>query len=249
MDKGLFVVEALVLLFGAVLGWFGGGLVSDFALRSPAAVIFPRDRLGRPLKPSLPLSLICGLLGGAFGHILPEHAVWLTFSVSLLLFGTTCDGFTTYIPDETTVPLMVGGVAYALLLGLPAGDIWPFEEGTRNWLHNLCAAGTGLALGMAIPWSVGVIGTAILKKPAMGAGDSLLLGAFGTLLGPKQMVVAFLLACILGTVHNIPRLLRQRLSEIAFGPYLFAGGITMLLFGDTICYIIFIAYPRWLAGV
>ena len=255
--------EIITALFGAALGWFGDRVAVFFALRSPAAVLWARCRCPKTIVPSL-LKMGCrdcgaawGLfsmvpftatLAAAFAYTTPQHAPWLTFVVTILLLGTLCDAFTTYIPDETTLPLIFAGVAYAAFYGIPTGDVWLFE-GIEGRLSGFAAAAVGAAVGAAVPFFVRLIGTAILKKEAMGLGDSLLLAAIGATLGPKQVLVAFLIASVLGTVHNIPRLVRQRLAEVAFGPYLLAAAIIMLLTGRQICYILFTAYPRWLAGV
>ena len=262
MWRGENVYGVVVTLFGAVLGWFGDRVAVFFALRSPAAVLWAQCRCPRTIVPSLlkrgcrdcgatwglfSMAPLTATLAAAFAYASPQHAPWLTFVVTILLLGALCDAFTTYIPDETTLPLIFAGVAYAAFYGVPAGDVWLFDRLCGRW-GGVAAAVVGAAVGAAVPFLVRIIGTALLKKEAMGLGDSLLLAAIGAALGPKQVLVAFLLASVLGTVHNIPRLLRQRLAEVAFGPYLLAAAIIMLLTGRQICYILFVAYPRWLAG-
>ncbi|RKY16302.1 MAG: hypothetical protein DRP63_05630, partial [Planctomycetota bacterium] len=109
-------------------------------------------------------------LAAAFAYTSPQHAPWLTFVVTLLLLGALCDAFTTYIPDETTLPLIFAGVAYAAFYGVPTGDVWLFDRLGWRW-GGFVAAGAGAAVGAAVPFLVRLIGTAVLKKEAMGLGD------------------------------------------------------------------------------
>jgi leader peptidase (prepilin peptidase)/N-methyltransferase len=67
---------------------------------------------------------------------------------------------------------------------------------------------------------------------AIGGGDVKLMAAAGLLLGWKQIILAFLLGCIIGSVIH---LLRMKLSGadrvLAMGPYLSAGIAIAALWG------------------
>lgn len=68
---------------------------------------------------------------------------------------------------------------------------------------------------------------------AIGGGDVKLMAAAGLLLGWKNIILAFLLGCIIGSVIH---LLRMRLSKadhvLAMGPYLSIGIFIAALWGD-----------------
>ena len=73
------------------------------------------------------------------------------------------------------------------------------------------------------------------KGNAIGGGDIKLMAAGGLLLGWKNIWLAFLLGCILGSVFH---LLRMKITNtgrvLALGPYLSMGMFIAILFGDTI---------------
>jgi leader peptidase (prepilin peptidase)/N-methyltransferase len=73
----------------------------------------------------------------------------------------------------------------------------------------------------------------ISRGRAIGGGDVKLMAAAGLLLGWKQIILAFLLGCIIGSVIH---LLRMKLSGadrvLAMGPYLSAGIAIAALWGE-----------------
>lgn len=73
----------------------------------------------------------------------------------------------------------------------------------------------------------------ISKGKAVGGGDIKLIAAAGLLLGFKKVILAFLLACIIGSVIHI---IRMKVSgagrTLAMGPYLSVGIFIAALFGD-----------------
>ncbi len=75
----------------------------------------------------------------------------------------------------------------------------------------------------------------VTKGNAIGGGDIKLMAAGGLLLGWKNIWLAFLLGCILGSVIH---LLRMKITNagrvLALGPYLSMGMIIAMLYGDKI---------------
>jgi leader peptidase (prepilin peptidase)/N-methyltransferase len=68
---------------------------------------------------------------------------------------------------------------------------------------------------------------------AIGGGDVKLVAAAGLLIGWKKIVLAFILACILGSViHSIRMKVSKADKVLAMGPYLSAGIMLSVLFGD-----------------
>jgi leader peptidase (prepilin peptidase)/N-methyltransferase len=74
----------------------------------------------------------------------------------------------------------------------------------------------------------------ISKGRAIGGGDVKLMASAGLLLGWKNIILAFLLGCIIGSVIH---LLRMKISGadhvLAMGPYLAIGIAVAALWGDT----------------
>jgi leader peptidase (prepilin peptidase)/N-methyltransferase len=73
----------------------------------------------------------------------------------------------------------------------------------------------------------------ITKGRGIGGGDIKLMAAAGIVLGWKLILLAFCLGCIYGAVIHPIRMKRSKLDRVlAFGPYLSAGIISALLFGE-----------------
>ena len=90
----------------------------------------------------------------------------------------------------------------------------------------------GLFVGSSIIWLVGVIGTRLFRKPAMGFGDVKLMGLLGALTGWQGAVVGFFIACLLGSIFGIVRLLVSRDRYLPFGPFLTIGALSVYLWAD-----------------
>lgn len=77
------------------------------------------------------------------------------------------------------------------------------------------------------------IGRVIKGIDAFGGGDIKLMAFAGLLVGWKNVVLAFLIGCILGAViHSIRMKVTEAEHMLAFGPYLCAGLMIAMLYGD-----------------
>jgi len=81
----------------------------------------------------------------------------------------------------------------------------------------------GIAVGGGTLWIIGKVAEFILKKEAMGFGDVKLMAMVGGLLGWLDMLLAFFIACGLGSVVGVAVMLRTKSRRIPFGPFLAAG--------------------------
>lgn len=69
----------------------------------------------------------------------------------------------------------------------------------------------------------------------IGGGDIKMMAAAGLFLGWKQIILAFVLGCILGAViHLVLMKLCNKGKVLAFGPYLSAGMVVVMIFGERI---------------
>lgn len=96
------------------------------------------------------------------------------------------------------------------------------------WQH--IAAGLGAGLFFWALW----IGT---KGKAMGDGDIYLGGLIGFLLGYPHVIIALYLAFLTGAIVGIILMIGKRVcwkSHIPFGPFLIAGYVMTIFFGDYI---------------
>jgi prepilin signal peptidase PulO-like enzyme (type II secretory pathway) len=121
-----------------------------------------------------------------------------------------------------------------------------------SWLHldSFVQSLTGAVLGFASFWSIGVLGTVILKREAMGGGDvkfAMLMGAF---LGSMKAGIAFFIAVLVGTLILLPLLLINRKTgkdQVPFGCFLAVATMVVVFFGDKIIWFYF-NWPDMLFG-
>jgi prepilin peptidase CpaA len=107
------------------------------------------------------------------------------FLSSILVVAAITDIRVQKIPNLLTFPTMVLGLIYYSI---------------TTGLHGLLFSIEGLALGIAlfiIPYLMG----------GMGAGDAKLMGAIGSIIGPKGVLLASLFTAIVGGVYALTILL------------------------------------------
>jgi leader peptidase (prepilin peptidase)/N-methyltransferase len=133
---------------------------------------------------------------------------------SALLVLSVIDWRTYEIPIEINIFILVLGIVRAV-------------TDPKNWILYLL----GFLSVSIVLWLILVIS----KGRAIGGGDVKLMAAAGLLLGWKQIILAFLLGCILGSIIH---LLRMKISgadrTLAMGPYLATGILIAALWGDTL---------------
>ena len=117
----------------------------------------------------------------------------------------------------------VGIVAAWLLAGQLPGH-------TAAAWAGLLTALIGLAASGGVVWAVRLIGTAALRREAMGFGDVTLMMMIGTFLGWQACLMVFFLAPFAGLLAGIAQLIFRRDQEIPYGPYLcLAAAATVVL--------------------
>lgn len=131
------------------------------------------------------------------------------------------------LPDVLTLPLLGIGLAGAFLLpGQPSG-----------WVGLASAAGAA-----ALFWLI-----ATFYPRGMGLGDVKLVAALGAFLGFPGIFLAIFLASLLGSLVGIGLLIshKNKLKQhIPFGPFLAAGAIAALFWGQQI----YTSYLSYLAS-
>jgi leader peptidase (prepilin peptidase)/N-methyltransferase len=142
-----------------------------------------------------------------------ESVLYCLLASALLVLGVI-DWRTYEIPIEINIFILVLGIVRAV-------------TDPKNWILYLL----GFLSVSIVLWLILVIS----KGRAIGGGDVKLMAAAGLLLGWKQIILAFLLGCILGSIIH---LLRMKISgadrTLAMGPYLAAGIMIAALWGDAL---------------
>ena len=88
----------------------------------------------------------------------------------------------------------------------------------------------GSLVGWAMPWLVGLLGSAGFRKNAMGYGDVKFFAPLGAVLGPVGVFYAFFLAALVGTMIGLPKMLMGKGRKLRFGPCLaIAAGLVLVV--------------------
>jgi leader peptidase (prepilin peptidase)/N-methyltransferase len=162
-----------------------------------------------------------------FGPDFPWFLLIYFIFLSSLIVITFIDLEYQIIPNGITLP----GIPLALIFG---STILP-DPFSRADLLGFKASVTGLLLGGGLFYIIGVLGTVVFKKDAMGGGDIKMMAMVGGVLGWKGVILTTFLGSLLGSIIGVSLIIikgRQWSSKIPFGPYLAFGTILSLFLGQ-----------------
>ncbi len=121
------------------------------------------------------------------------------------------------------------GLAVCLGLVGPGWPGWPAWLAMHPHWQGLTSSLTGLIVGAGLIWIVRVLGTAALKREAMGFGDVTLMAMVGAFLGWQATVVIFFMAPFMGLIVGMIQWLAKGNNVLPYGPYLsLAAAVTLL---------------------
>ena len=132
--------------------------------------------------------------------------------------------------------LYLGGRT-AVLAGFPSNWPvlgWPAWFAAHPHWQGLATSTVGLLVGAGLVWIVRVIGSAALRKEAMGFGDVTLMGMVGAFLGWQPAVIVFFLAPFFGLVVGLAQWITRGNKVIPYGPFLSLATLVVLLLWDPI---------------
>ncbi|RKY02618.1 prepilin peptidase [Candidatus Poribacteria bacterium] len=210
---------------GSTISWYDNiPLLSYLILRGRCR------HCGARISPRYPaVELITGLLFSLlylrFGLSveLPEYIVM----GSILIAVSAIDIRHYIIPLKLTGPGMGIGLAFAAGLAIKSGDVSVLIERLL-----------GGAVGAGAIFAVGVIGSLIFKKEAMGLGDVELMGMIGLYLGLyPHVILVILLSAVLGSLVGLALIAAGRKgpkSQIPYGPFLAGGALISAFYGREI---------------
>ncbi len=155
--------------------------------------------------------------------------------VALCIVTIFVDAEHRIIPNEATYSAMIAGLIFAVLwpeLWIPHRK-WILPERLISFSFSFASmAGCVIFMGL---FSIG--GKYIFKKDAMGWGDVKYIGAVAALLGVSACFFTLLFGSITGSLYGIFLIVfRKRKLRSAFplGPFLAAGTLLWIYFGDII---------------
>ena len=138
------------------------------------------------------------------------------------------------IPDEISIGGMVAGLLFSAFIpglhGMDAGSgpLIPVHLKSLGWSL------VGVLVGGGSIYAMGILGDFLFKKESMGGGDVKLMAMVGAFLGWKLAILTFFLAPFSGAVYGIIEKIRTKDTAIAYGPFLVAGALVSLFWGDAI---------------
>lgn len=125
------------------------------------------------------------------------------------------------VPDVISLPGIVIGFIISFFV--------PYISFINSALGVLVGGGIILIIGMA--------GSVIFKKEAMGGGDVKLAAMIGAFLGWRYIVISLFLGFFLGALAGIFLIMskiKSREDTVPFGPFIVLGSFITLLWGDKI---------------
>ena len=130
------------------------------------------------------------------------------------------DADTQLLPDQLTLPLMWGGIAFHLAAYLLQAD-W----GITTLVDSLL----GAIVGYLSLWSIFQLFKLVTGKEGMGYGDFKLLAALGAWLGISVLPIIILMSALVGLVFALIMKVAKN-QPMPFGPYLaISGWLVMIL--------------------
>jgi leader peptidase (prepilin peptidase)/N-methyltransferase len=249
-----------VFLFGSIIGSFLN--VCIYRIPRGLSIVFPSSKCpscNNPIKPRDNIPILSYLLlkgkcrichtGIPFRYPLVELINALLYVMVLMRFGphfswflivyfvlvsslvviTFIDLDFQIIPNSITLP----GIPLALILGsmlLPD----PFA---RTEPMGFKASAVGVLFGGGLFYGIGILGSLVFKKEAMGGGDIKMMSMLGGVLGWKGIILTTFISSLVGSLVGISLIISKGgkvSTKIPFGPYLALGALFSLFLGQEI---------------
>ena len=174
-----------------------------------------------------------------------ELATALLFLVMYYRFGLTLEGLLALVFITLLIPIAVIDAQHYIIPNVLIGTglilgfviVCGIAYQRADFWYLLIRL-IGAVAGSAALWLIGVVGTAVLRKKAMGGGDIKLMALNGLFLGawPElAMVIAFsaFSGAVVGTALIISGV-KSRQSPIPYGPFLAGAALLVLLWGNSL---------------
>ncbi|NPV59085.1 MAG: prepilin peptidase [Actinobacteria bacterium] len=143
------------------------------------------------------------------------------FMVTVLIIVSAIDLKLQIIPNKVMYPAIPAALAAMGAVSLARGD------------HRVIVDSLVGAAAVSVPWGL----AALIYPRGFGMGDAKLAAFTGAILGWRAEVVGFFIGVALGALVGIALMLagkKGRKSRIPFGPFLAAGALIALFWGQAI---------------
>jgi len=149
-----------------------------------------------------------------------QSLIYIILSSALIIIAFT-DLNEQIVPDVISLP--------GIIIGFIISFFVPYVSFVNSAL--------GVVVGGGIILVIGLTGSVIFKKEAMGGGDVKLAAMIGTFLGWRYIIISLFLGFFLGALAGIFLIMskiKSREDTVPFGPFIVLGSFITLLWGEKI---------------
>ncbi len=249
-------IPIFIFIIGLVVGSFLNVCIyriprSDMSINSPHRSFCPECHQTIRFYDNIPLLSYLFLRGKcryckakiSILYPIVEVVTAVLFLVMYYKFGKTLEFLHALIFVSVLIPIFVIDAQHYIipnaisLTGLGLGVVIvcaiAFQDKSVDYLR---ARLIGFVAGGLVIWIIAFVGSAIMRKKAMGMGDVKLMAIIGLFLGawPELVLVIGLSAfsgAIIGTLL-IATGRKERKSPIPYGPFIAGAAVVVLLWGD-----------------
>ena len=165
-----------------------------------------------------------------------EFLLALAF-IAVLLPISVIDAKHYIIPNVLIVTGLIFGSVIVCAIAYQRADVW-----------YLLTRLIGAVAGWTVLWLIAVVGSAILRKKAMGGGDIKLMTLNGLFLGAwPELVMVLAFSAFSGAIVGSALIIsgvKSRQSPIPYGPFLAGAAVLVLLWGDRLWHL-YLQFVGW----
>ena len=166
---------------------------------------------------------------GGYLYTWPHTLALLALTGGLIGVGFV-DCMVRRIPNEITIPAIIASPVISLLVpelhafAMLRVEGWPRFSALVDCFAGVVLCGGGL-------WLLGVVGSRLLKKEAMGFGDVKLMAMVGGLWGWANGILVIVAGAVVGSFVGGVIFLMTGRRKVPFGPFLTVGAGLVLFWG------------------
>ncbi|HBY56434.1 MAG TPA: prepilin peptidase [Candidatus Atribacteria bacterium] len=240
----------LIFILGLIVGSFNN--VCIYRIPKNESIIFPASycpKCSSPIKPvdNIPLLSYILLKGRcrnckskiSIQYPIVELLTGLIYLIIYLIYGLSIQTLIYIILSSALIIIAFIDLQEQIvpdvisLPGIVIGFIISFFVPYISFINSAL----GVLVGGGIILIIGLSGSAIFKKEAMGGGDVKLAAMIGAFLGWRYIILSLFLGFFLGALAGIFLILskiKRREDMIPFGPFIVLGSFITLLWGEKI---------------
>ncbi len=244
------VNDVLIFILGLIVGSFSN--VCIYRIPRNESIIYPASHCPKcrsKIKPvdNIPLLSFILLKGRcrnckskiSIQYLIVELLTGLIYLIIYLIYGLSIQSLIYIILSSALVIIAFIDLNEQIvpdvisLPGMVIGFIISFFVPYISFINSAL----GVAVGGGIILIIGMAGSVIFKKEAMGGGDVKLAAMIGAFLGWRYIIISLFLGFFLGALAGIILIMskiKSREDTVPFGPFIVLGSFITLLWGEKI---------------